>query len=201
MTAVSSTSPLTTPKSPPTLPATSPPPPKSLPTLTTKSLPTPKPKPFPTLTAKSLLTPTMKPLPTPTMKPCPPAKPFPTLTTKPLPTPTTKPLQTLTTKPVPSRDQRECPMGRRPISSDEKTLDGECRANMAGVRVCFSAERLSQIPPWAIPARPPHTESRPEYSSVSTTTACLHAAPTGAERGHPAHAGSNSGWHRTSGHS
>jgi len=31
-------------------------------------------------------------------------------------------------------------MGRRPISSDEKTLDGECRANMAGVRTCFSGE-------------------------------------------------------------
>ena len=35
-------------------------------------------------------------------------------------------------------------MGRRPISSDEKTLDGECRANMAGVRTCFSGEC-----PWA----------------------------------------------------
>jgi len=32
-------------------------------------------------------------------------------------------------------------MGRRPISSDEKTMDGECRASMAGVRTCFSGER------------------------------------------------------------
>ena len=32
----------------------------------------------------------------------------------------------------------ECPMGLRPTNNDEKHAGGECRANMAGLRACFS---------------------------------------------------------------
>ena len=34
-------------------------------------------------------------------------------------------------------------MGLRPTNSDEKHAGGECRANMAGLRACFSRERLN----------------------------------------------------------
>ncbi len=34
-------------------------------------------------------------------------------------------------------------MGLRPTNSDEKHAGGECRANMAGLRACFSGERMN----------------------------------------------------------
>ena len=41
-----------------------------------------------------------------------------------------------------SRDRRECLMGLRPTNKDEKHAGGECRTNRAGLRACFSIERL-----------------------------------------------------------